>query len=79
MQRNNLYLSPREPVLEKTNVFTRIWYRFFEEVAVKIRIIDGTETTTATAGVETLPAQPAGFFTFVKEDGTPVKVPYYNE
>jgi hypothetical protein len=35
------------------------------------------KATTATAGSQTLPANPAGFFTVVGPDGTSGKIPYY--
>lgn len=34
-------------------------------------------TTTATAGAETLPANPAGFLAITLPDGSAARVPYY--
>ena len=40
--------------------------------------IGGATSTTATAGAQTLPANPAGFMAVTLPDGTAVKIPYYN-
>ena len=46
--------------------------------AVQQLFTGGATSTTATAGVRTLPANPAGFFSVSGPGGTTVKVPYYN-
>lgn len=77
----NNYISSREPIVEgKQDIFSRNWFRFFEQVARKIGILNGTETTSATAGsAAALPATPAGYFTIIDQQGVARKVPYYNE
>ncbi len=40
--------------------------------------VGGQTTTTATAGAQTLPANPAGFLVHTLESGTQVRIPYYN-
>lgn len=37
-----------------------------------------TSSTTATAGAQTLPANPVGFFNVVDANGVARKIPYYN-
>lgn len=61
------------------NFFTRGWYRFFDMVQTKVRILDGTLSTSATAGAASaLPATPAGYMTILDTTGAARKVPYYN-
>lgn len=36
-------------------------------------------STTATAGAQTLPANPAGFIIVTLPNGSTVKIPYYNQ
>lgn len=76
-------ISANTPVLEEDkkmlNFFTRGWYRFFDMVQTKVRILDGTLTTSATAGTAAaLPALPAGYMTIIDTTGVERKVPYYN-
>lgn len=40
--------------------------------------IGGATSASATAGAQTLPANPAGFLAVTLPDGTAVKIPYYN-
>ena len=49
---------------------TRAWIQFF------LNMMNNTSSTTATAGLATLPANPAGFMN-VTINGQPFKVPYY--
>lgn len=39
----------------------------------------GAVSTSATAGAQTLPANPAGFIAITLPDGMLAKVPYYND
>lgn len=77
---NQTYISGENPVSDpdRPNYFSRSWFRFFDLVAKKVRMLDGTTSTTATAGTATLPAQPAGFMTINDSNGVARKVPYYN-
>jgi hypothetical protein len=80
----NNQINASTPVLEMNggkmvNFFTRGWFRFFDQVQTKIRILDGTNTTSANAGAATaLPALPAGYMTIIDTTGVERKVPYYN-
>ncbi len=38
-----------------------------------------TTATSATAGAQTLPSNPAGFLNVTLPNGTPCKIPYYNQ
>lgn len=40
--------------------------------------VGGQTTTSATAGAQTLPANPAGFLVHTLANGSQVRVPYYN-
>ena len=51
---------------------SRAWQQFF------LNLLNFSSSTTATAGTETLPAQPVGFIN-VTVNGKPFKVPYYNQ
>lgn len=79
--RSNTYISSDSPIVEgKDDLFSRTWFRFFALVARKIAILDGTMTTTATAGAAAaLPVAPAGYMTIIDISGVARKVPYYNE
>jgi hypothetical protein len=50
---------------------TRAWQQFF------LNLLNFSSSSTATAGSETLPANPVGFIN-VTVNGQPFKVPYYN-
>jgi len=78
---NNTYIAATSPVSDGDNkLFSRTWFRFFDLVARKIKILDGTESTTATIGTAAaLPALPAGYMTIIDSTGVARKVPYYNE
>jgi hypothetical protein len=75
------YITSREPIADGSKVvFSRTWFRFFDYISKKIKMFDGTQTTSATAGTNGAPpAQVAGYFTIIDSNGTPRKVPYYNE
>lgn len=77
---NNTYINSATPIVEgKTDMFSRVWFRFFDMVAARVGMLDGTQTTSATSGgAGALPAQPAGYMTIVGQDGVKYKVPYYN-
>lgn len=76
----NETIKPNEPITEgQPYVFSRNWFRFLDLVARKIKILDGSQSNSATAGTAAaLPATPAGYLTILDQDGTPRKVPYYN-
>lgn len=76
-------VSASTPVLEGADSadtrFTRAWYGFFTGVLRKVRMLDGTSTTSAVAGTASaLPALPAGYMTINDLNGVARKVPYYN-
>lgn len=48
------------------------------EVVRNVFPVGGATSTSATAGGQTLPANPAGFMAVTLPDGTAVKIPYYN-
>lgn len=77
---NQTYISAENPMedQDRPNFFSRSWFRFFDMVAKKVRMLDGTVSATATAGTATLPAKPAGFMTINDSNGVARKVPYYN-
>ena len=50
---------------------TRAWQQFF------LNLLNFSSSSTATAGLETLTANPVGFIN-VTVNGQPFKVPYYN-
>lgn len=53
------------------------WFgKFFVWANSVVRIND--TDTTASAGAQTLPANPVGFIVTELEDGTEVKIPYYD-
>ncbi len=78
----NSYISANSPISDpgvNNTFFSRTWFRFFDLVARKIKILDGAETLTATAGVaDALPSLPAGYLTIIDSNGVARKVPYYN-
>jgi hypothetical protein len=79
----NLNISANTPALDGVdNIdsrFARSWYGFFVTLAQKVRILDGGESTSATAGVASaLPVTPAGYLTIIDSTGADKKVPYYN-
>lgn len=47
------------------------------ETLTKVLPVVQSTTTTATAGSQTLPANPAGFLAITLPDGTAARVPYY--
>ncbi len=78
---NNNPPTANTPVTDDTaSTFARAWYRFFTTLAQKANLIDGSFSTSATAGSATaLPATPAGYMTILDDSGATKKVPYYNE
>ncbi len=75
---NGLYSAPQVnpyPQSEFLDVATkrptRAWQQFF------LNLLNFSSSATATAGSETLPANPVGFIN-VTVNGQPFKVPYYN-
>jgi hypothetical protein len=69
-------INPRTEVLEDTNVFTRVWYRFMESVQDVVQLVRGETSTSAVAGGAVLPATPEGFIS-IQIKGVTYKVPYY--
>lgn len=75
---NGLYSSPQVNPYPQSEFLdggtkrpTRAWQQFF------LNLLNFSSATTATAGSETLPANPVGFIN-VTVNGKPYKVPYYN-
>jgi hypothetical protein len=62
---------PTSPLSDQAGRPTRAWQLFF------LNLLNFTSSTTATAGSETLPANPAGFIN-VTVNGESKKVPYYD-
>lgn len=63
---------PQSPLVDGvTNRPSRAWQQYF------VNLLNFSSSTTATAGSETLPANPAGFMN-VTVNGQNFKVPYYN-
>lgn len=83
MPTDNTYISAVTPITDERtpNIFARTWFRFFDLVAKKVKILDGTITDSASAGTANpLPPAPAGYMTLVNpETGGKVKVAVYNE
>ena len=81
MPNNDSYVNANNPITEAgTEVFSRTWFRFFDGVGSRIKILTGVFTASATAGTASaLPPTPAGYMTIVDNNGVNRKVPYYNE
>jgi hypothetical protein len=83
MSNDSLNFSANSSVLDGVEQipsrFTRSWYQFFVAVTRKVKMLDGSTSTSATAGAASpLPGLPAGYMTINELDGTPRKVAYYN-
>ena len=82
MPNSNLYVSAETPVLQGDDtrkLFSRDWFRFFTDMATKVKMLNGDSSTSATSGTASpLPATPAGYMMINDLDGIPRKVPYYN-
>jgi hypothetical protein len=69
--------SPANGVETKLQIGNQLLGQLIETVR-GIFPVGGATSTTATAGAQTLPANPAGFLAVTLPDGTAVKIPYYN-
>lgn len=78
---NNDYISSTSPVVDgRTEIFSRVWFRFFDGLSKKAGILAGVFSASATAGTAGAPpAQVAGYMTIIDDQGVSRKVPYYNE
>lgn len=78
---DNSYINSNSPIVEgRPEIFSRVWFRFFDAMAAKMSILAGVFSTSATAGgASALPATPAGYMTIIDGQGVTRKVPYYNE
>lgn len=78
---DNNYINSNTPIVDgRSEIFSRVWFRFFDLIATKCNILAGVFTDSATAGAASpLPATPAGYMTIIDNGGVARKVPYYNE
>lgn len=76
--------SNNTPVTQETSsgliFFTYPWLSWLSKLWVFLRAVlrVNSTSTTASAGSQTLPANPVGFIVTQLEDGTEVKIPYYD-